>query len=537
MSQPFPYEFPYTSQRMPVLAGNCVATSQPLAAQAGLEMLKRGGNAIDAAVATAIALTVVEPTSNGIGADGFALIWTGGGLHGMNASGRSPAGFNLADHEGKDSLDLVGWDGVTTPGAPSGWKAAHDQFGALPFDVLFEPAIRYAREGFLVSPLTAVYWDRGVSRYTGDACRAWHETFAPSGAAPKAGEFTRLPDHATTLESIASTGAESFYQGDLADKMDAAARAGGGALRKVDLTSHSAQMVRPLSLDYKGWRLHEIPPNGQGIAALIMLGILRHLDVDAEAVDSPESLHLQIEAMKLAFADGHRYIADPAFMDVNPEDLLDDGYLRSRAQLVDRKRAQDFDHGVPKPGGTVLLSAADSQGNMVSYIQSCYTGFGSGVVIPGTGISMQNRGCCFTLEEGHPNQAGPGKLPYHTIIPGFVTREGEGGTEESVMAFGVMGGYMQPQGHAQVLIRMADYNQNPQAVLDAPRWRVESGLEVSIEPGFDASVYEALSDMGHQVERTENRTVSFGRGQIIYKLEGGYLAASDLRADGQAVGF
>jgi len=537
MSEPFSYEFPYTSQRMPVLAANCVATSQPLAAQAGLEMLRNGGNAIDAAVATAIALTVVEPTSNGIGADGFALIWSGGGLHGMNASGRSPAGFDLADHRGKDSLDLVGWDGVTTPGAPSGWKAAHEQFGALPFAELFAPAIRYAREGFLVSPQTAIYWERGARKYKGDVCRAWHETFAPGGEAPRAGDFVRLPDHGATLESIAQTGARSFYEGELADRIDGAAKAGGGALRKSDLVRHQARWVRPISIDYKGWRLHEIPPNGQGIVALIALGILRHLDVDRHPVDSPESLHLQIEAMKAAFADGHRYVADPAYMDVDPVALLDDAYLRSRARLIDPTRAQDFDHGAPKSGGTVLLSAADGEGNMVSFIQSCYTGFGSGVVVPGTGISLQNRGCCFTLEEGHPNQAGPSKLPYHTIIPGFVTRDGAGGEEAPVMAFGVMGGYMQPQGHAQVVVRMGDYAQNPQAALDAPRWQVESGLRVSIEPGYAPGVYEALESMGHDVIPTKHRTVSFGRGQIICKLDGGYIAASDLRADGQAVGF
>ena len=544
---PFPDRLPYESRREPVYAQNCVATSQPLAAQAGLEMLRRGGNAFDAAVATAMCLTVVEPTSNGIGADAFAISWAGGGLHGLNASGRSPALMTreaiASRFAGTDKIPFYGWGGVTTPGAVSAWAALAEEHGTLPMTTLAEPAIRYARGGFLLSPQTAYYWNRGARNYpkTGDF-GAWHDTFAPGGVVPQTGDLVRLPDHADTLQSIAETNGRSFYEGDLADKIDAASRAQDGLLRKDDLAAHEYDDVRTVSMEYRGLTLHEIPPNGQGITACIALGILKHFDIAQYDPDAPECLHLQIEAMKLAFRDAHRFIADPAFMDTTNEAMLDEEYLASRANLIDRGNATDFKHGLPRLGGTIYLTAADSDGNMVSYIQSNYTGFGSGIVVPDTGIGLQNRGCCFTLEDGHPNQAGPSKRPYHTIIPGFVTRTGPDGNDKPVMSFGVMGGYMQPQGHAQVLVRIADFNQNPQAALDAPRWRVDDGLTVNIEPGFDEKVYAALEKMGHDVVRAPARTVSHGRGQIIYNLEvagtsRGYLAASDQRSDGQAVGF
>ncbi|NNF42820.1 MAG: gamma-glutamyltransferase family protein [Phycisphaerales bacterium] len=534
---PFGDALPYPSRRRPVYARNVVATSQPLAAQAGLEMLRRGGNAMDAAVATAAALTVVEPTSNGIGSDAFALIWAGGGLHGLNASGRAPRSLSPARYAGLEKIPTRGWDGVTTPGAVSGWVMVAQQFGKLPLETLLAPAVRYARDGFLVSPEVAYYWGRAAKRYTGDVTAEWRRTFAPNGRAPRTGEQFRSPNHAATLEAIASTGGAAFYRGPLAERIGRAASEGGGDLRVDDLASHAAEWVRPIAMEYQGVRLHEIPPNGQGIVALIALGILRHHDIAGMAVDSVSYLHHHIEAMKLAFRDGHRYVADPAFMDVAPADLLDDGYLAERARLIDADRAQDFGHGTPKPGGTILLTTADAEGNMVSFIQSNYTGFGSGVVVPGTGIALQNRGCCFTLEPGHPNEAGPGKRPYHTIIPAFVTRPGPGGEDVPLMAYGVMGGFMQPQGHAQVLSRIVDHDQNPQAALDAPRWRVESGLKVTIEPGFDPAVYEGLRALGHDVTIASRLGAGHGRGQVIYRLDDGYLAASDQRADGQAVGF
>ncbi|KAA0217525.1 MAG: gamma-glutamyltransferase family protein [Leptolyngbya sp. PLA3] len=530
------YTYRYPSQRAPVFARNAVATSHPLAAQAGLDMLGRGGNAVDAAVATAMALTVLEPTSNGIGADNFALVWIGGGLHGLNASGRAPRGLKRLRYEGMSAIPYYGWDGVTTPGAVSGWVALARAFGTLPMTTLAEPAIRYARQGAVLPPEIGYYWSRAAGIYKRDQQAHWFETFTSNARAPRVGELFRLPHHADTLQAIAESEGRAFYLGDLARKIEQASIAGGGDLRADDLASHTPDWVRPISLDYHGWRLHEIPPNGQGLVALIALGILRRFDMKSLDPDSAESLHLSIEAMKLAFADGHEHIADPDAMRVTVDALLDEDYLASRARLIDRVRAQDFGHGQPKQGGTVLLCAADAEGTMVSMIQSNYSGFGSGVVVPGTGISLQNRGCCFSLEPGHVNEVAPGKRPYHTIIPGFVTRD-EGDVEKPVMAFGVMGGFMQPQGHAQVLMRMADHDMNPQSALDAPRWQVTAGLKVSIEPGFDDAVYERLRALGHDLTVHEKRNAAFGRGQVIYRLPDGYCAGSDLRSDGQAVGF
>ncbi len=525
----FDWSFPYPSQRMPVMARNMVATSQPLAAQAGLKMLREGGNAVDAAVATAIALTVVEPTSNGIGADNFALIWKDGKLHGMNASGRSPAALTAESCRGLDEVPLFDWRATTVPGAISGWKLASEKFGRLAFAKLFEPAIEYAQSGFLVSPQTAYYWGRGKRRYQH---QSWHDTFAPDGKTPGPGEKFRSPTHARTLQVLAALGPGAFYEGELGDKLIAFSKQDGGFFAKSDLASHEAEWVEPISVDYHGYRLHEIPPNGQGLAALLMLGMIRHLPIRDLQVDCPDVVHLQIEAMKLALADAHRYIADPAFMDVSVEDLLDDAYLASRAQLISASKASNVKYGEPKVGGTVLLCAADAQGMMVSFIQSNYTGFGSGLVVPDTGIALQNRGGCFTVEPGHPNRIGPKKKPFHTIIPGFVTKD-----DEPVMAFGVMGGGMQPQGHAQVLMRMVDFQQNPQAALDAPRWQVFRDGRVGVEPGFPQDVYDTLKARGHNMFIPERRTVTYGGAQTIYRVDDGYIGASDLRRDGQAVGF
>ncbi len=531
---------------MPVLARNIVSTSQPLAAQAGLHMLRAGGNAVDAAVATAIAMTVLEPTTNGIGSDSFALVWFDGKLHGLNASGRAPKSMPLSHFAGKKDMPRTGWDPVTVPGAVSGWMALSKKFGKLPFAKLFEPAIEYAANGFPVAPLTAGLWARSPKRY--EKFPEWGKAFLKDGNAPKAGERFVMANHARTLREIADSNGESFYRGELAKKIAACAKNDGAFMTVDDLATHTADWVEPISIDYRGYRLHEIPPNGQGLAALQMLGILRHRNIGELQVDCPDVIHQEIECMKLAFADAHRYIADPRFMNVSVEELLDEKYLESRAKLIDSSKAQDFKHGIPKPGGTILLCTADAAGNMVSYIQSQYEGFGSGVVIPDTGIAMQNRGACFTLEDGHPNQVAGGKRPYHTIIPAFVTRPIQAGAERSaapgpaaqqipIMAYGVMGGFMQPQGHAQVFTRLFDFNQNPQAALDAPRWQVTTGLKVTIEPGFEPSLYEELKRRGHDIEIAKERSVTFGRGQAIYKLDDCYCAGSDLRADGQAVGY
>ncbi len=528
----FDWTFPYPSQRMPVFARDLVATSQPLAAEAGLEMFRRGGNAVDAAVAAAITLTVVEPTSNGIGSDAFALLWRDGRLTGLNASGRAPAAIEADRLIAAGEIGFNGWDPVTVPGAVSGWVALVREHGRRPFAEHFEAAIAYARDGFAVSPQTAASWRRAGTRWPREQHPAFHETFLPGGQGPATGATVRLPDHARTLEAIAASEGEAFYRGDLAAAMDRASRQAGASLRASDLAEHRADWVEPVAIDYRGWTLHEIPPNGQGIAALMMLGIAANTPVADLDPDCPDSLHLQIEAMKLAFRDVHRQVGDPATMRVSSEQLLDPAYLAARAALIDRERAPDFDHGDPRAGGTVLVTAAGRDGTMISLIQSNYTGFGSGVVIPGTGISMQNRGACFTPERGHPNAPGPGKRPFHTIIPGFVTRAGE-----PVAAFGVMGGPMQPQGHAQVLMRMADHGQNPQTALDAPRWQVTRGMEVLLEPGFPPGTAEELRSRGHEVVEVAERTVRFGGGQVIVRMpDGGYCGASDLRRDGQAVG-
>jgi gamma-glutamyltranspeptidase/glutathione hydrolase len=526
----FTWTFPYPSQRMPVLARNIVATSQPLAAQAGLHMLRQGGNAIDAAVATAIAMTVLDPTTNAIGSDAFALVWANGKCFGLNGSGRAPRSLESSRFENMKEVPHTGWDPVTVPGAVSAWMELSKKFGKLPFAKLFEPAIDYAANGYPVAPLTAGLWSRALNRYKDFS--EWGKTFLKDGRAPKAGEKFIMPNHARTLREIAQSEGESFYRGELARKIADCAKAQGGAMTFNDLAAHGADWVEPISIDYRGYRLHEIPPNGQGLAALQMLGILRHRNIGELQVDCPDVIHLQIESMKLAFADAHRYIADPRFMEVRVEQLLDPAYLDERFKLIDPTKAQDFKHGEPKPGGTILLCTADAAGNMVSFIQSQYEGFGSGVVIPDTGIAMQNRGCCFVTEKGHPNQIAGGKRPYHTIIPAFVTRD-----DKPLMAYGVMGGFMQPQGHAQVLSRLVDFHQNPQAALDAPRWQVTRGLKVSIEPGFDPGLYEELKRRGHDIEIAKERSVTFGRGQAIYKMDDCYCAGSDLRADGQAVGY
>lgn len=526
----FSWTNPYAWPRRPVLAKNVVATSQPLAAQAGLQMLAAGGNAVDAALATAITLTLVEPVSNGIGADAFAIVWDGKALHGLNASGRSPEGWTPEFFKGEKQMTQRGWNSVTVPGCVSAWRMLSEKFGKLPFEKLFEAAIRYGKEGFLVSPTIASQWAKQVPELKDQP--GFAEAFLPGGRAPQPGTLFRFPDHAATLEAIARSKGEAFYNGLLAERLASHAQQHGGVLRMSDMSAHQSDWVEPLSIDYRGYTLHELPPNGQGIVALIALGMLEHFDLKSHPVDGPDSLHLQIEAQKLAFADAWRYVADPQTMDIKPQQLLDAGYLKDRSKLIDMKKAQDFGPGKPPKGGTVYLTAADASGMMVSFIQSNYMGFGSGVVVPGTGISLQNRGGTFTLKPGHPNCVGPKKRPYHTIIPGFVTKDGK-----PLMSFGVMGGTMQPQGHAQVMVRIADYGQHPQSACDGPRFRFVQGMDVSVEEGkFPAASLEELQRRGHKIVKVDDYN-QFGSAQLIWKTEGGYIAASDPRRDGQAVGF
>lgn len=527
---PFDWQFPYPSQRMPILARNVVSTSQPLAAQAGLSMMLKGGNAVDAIVAAAISLTVLEPTSNGIGGDAFCILWDGKKIHGLNASGHSPGGWNPDRFKDLNAMPPVGWESVTIPGCVSAWADLSEKFGKLPFADLFEPAIKYAEDGFMVTPTISRQWANQVPTLKSQP--GFAEAFMPRGRAPQAGEKFTFPDQAETLRQIAKTRGEAFYKGELAEKIVAYSKLHGAALVLDDLASHSNDWVEPIDIDYRGYTLHEIPPSGQGIAALVALGILENFDMASLPVDSVESQHLQIEAMKLAFADVHEYVSDPSTMRVKPAEMIDKSYLKERAKLIDRKRAGTPVFGTPSKGGTVYLTAADEWGMMVSFIQSNFSGFGSGVVVPGTGISLQNRGLGFSLQPNHANLVAPRKRPFHTIIPGFVTQNGN-----PLMSFGVMGGSMQAQGHIQMMSRLVDYQQNPQAAADAPRWRVDDNVKVGVEFGVPADVIDALSKCGHDMTQADRWATDFGRAQLIYKMDEGYLAASERRTDGQAVGY
>ena len=546
MSKPFDWTRGYTSQRLPVFGHNVVATSHPLAAQAGLRMLQAGGNAVDAAIATAAVMTIVEPVSNGLGSDAFCLLWDGHTLHGLNASGRAPQAWTPEYFRRKYGADartppVRGWDSATVPGAVAAWVAMSERFGKLPFADLLAPAIAIAERGYAVPVVVQQKWAAAVPLLSGQP--GYAEAFMPHGRAPNVGERFQFPQAARSLRLIAQSRGEAFYGGEIAQAAAAHARANGGAMSVADFAGYRPEWVEPIGMDCAGrdgdsYRLHEIPPNGQGIAALIALGILNNFDLAALPADGVEVQHLQIEAMKLAFADVYRFVAEPASMEVSTAQMLDAGYLASRAKLIDTKRAQDFGAGNPVKGGTIYLSTADESGMMVSFIQSNYMGFGSGIVVPGYGLSMQNRGHAFSLEANNPNAVAPGKRPFHTIIPAFLTKAGAQ-AREAVMSFGVMGANMQPQGHLQTLVRMLRFGQNPQAACDAPRWRFNAGLEINVEASMDPATAAGLQALGHRVEVIDDSYQDFGAGQFIWRLgdpaTDGYVAASDPRRDGQAV--
>lgn len=536
--KPFDWSAGYPSLRMPMFGRNCVATSHALAAQAGMRMLQAGGNAVDAAVATAAAKTVTEPCSNGLGSDAFCILWDGTALHGLNASGGAPAAWNpeyFARRYGPAGRPpMRGWDSVTVPGAVGAWVALSERFGRLPFADLMEPAARIAERGYLAPIVVQQKWAAAAGVEAIARQPGFSDFFLPHGRAPGIGELVTFPGAERTLRLIGATKGEAYYRGEIAAAMAAHSQAHGGAMTAADLAAYRPEWVTPTRKDYRGYTLHEIPPNGQGIAAQIALGMLERFDLAGLPVDGPEAQHLQIEAMKLAFADTYRYVADPRAMPLAPEAMLDPAYLAERAKLIDPGRAQVFGPGQPPPGGTVYLTAADESGMMVSFIQSNFMGFGSGVVVPGWGISLQNRGYGFVLDGNSPNAVAPGKRPFHTIIPGFLTRDGA-----PVMSFGVMGGNMQPQGHVQTLVRMIDHHQNPQAACDAPRWRVSEGLDINVESAMPAATLERLEVLGHRVGVIRDSYQDFGAGQFIWRMGDpaveGYLAASDPRRDGQAV--
>jgi gamma-glutamyltranspeptidase/glutathione hydrolase len=536
----FDWQAGYPTTRVPVFARNIVSTSHPLAAQAGLAMIQRGGNAVDAAIAAAAMMTIVEPCSNGLGSDAFCIVWDGERLHGLNASGPAPAAwsreyFRRRHGDGGDRPPMRGWDSVTVPGAVAGWVALSERFGRLPFADLLAPAIDVAERGYAVPIVVQQKWAAAAPLLASQP--GWAGAFLPHGRAPEVGERFAFPAAARALARIAETRGEAFYRGEIAAAAEAHARAHGGAMAASDFAAFAPEWVEPIAIDAYGHRVHEIPPNGQGIAALIALGILRRFDLAALPVDSAESQHLQIEAMKLAFADVYAHVADPrGGMRCTSEQMLDDDYLAGRARLIDPKRAQSFGAGNPAGGGTIYLSAADERGVMVSFIQSNYMGFGAGVVVPEWGLSMQNRGHGFSLDAASPNCVAPGKRPFHTIIPAFLTR---GGAPQ--MSFGVMGGNMQPQGHLQTLVRMLVHRQQPQAACDAPRWRFNVGRQINVEATMSAATVAGLVEHGHQVEVIADSYQDFGSGQFIWRLGDpaveGYVAASDSRRDGQAAGF
>ncbi|MBC8014831.1 MAG: gamma-glutamyltransferase family protein, partial [Sporomusaceae bacterium] len=451
-----------------------VATSQHLASQAGLDILKMGGNAIDAAIAAAACLTVVEPTSNGIGGDAFVLVWVKNKLYGLNASGPSPQSLSIEalKKRGFHEMPKYGFTPVTVPGVPAAWAELSARFGKLSLTESLKPAIHYAECGHPVSPVVSHYWQAAYKTFSeklkGKEFEPWFNTFAPLGRAPAAGEIITLPDHAATLREIGDTKGESFYRGGLAKKIDQFSRQFSGYLTLSDLALYKPEWVDPLKVTYRGYDVWEMPPNGHGLVALMALNILNGLSLDNN--HPADAYHMQMEAIKIAFADGQKHITDPKNMTVNISNFLSEAYASERRKAI-TPYASLPPAGKPESGGTVYLATADHEGNMVSYIQSNYMGFGSGLVVPGTGVSLHNRGISFSLDEAHDNRLEPGKRPYHTIIPGFLTKDGS-----PIGPFGIMGAFMQPQGHVQLIVNMIDFKLNPQAALDRLRWQWREGM-------------------------------------------------------------
>ncbi len=526
--------YPHPSRRTVVYGRHgMVATAEPQAAAAGLRILQQGGNAIDAAIATAAALTVVEPTSNGLGSDAFAIVWSQGKIYGLNSSGPAPRGLTRewVRAQGHDTMPAKGWCTVTVPGAPAAWATLTERFGNLSLAENLNPAVQLARDGYPVAPTVAYFWNRGFQQYketlTDPEYNEWFRIFAPNGRAPHAGEIWRSPGHADSLQQIGETNANAYYHGALAAQIAQFARETGGVITQEDLARYQPEWVDPLSVDYHGYQVWELPPNGQGLIALMALKMLEGLNPATEA----ERIHYQIEAIKLGFADALQYLTDPRHMPYPAKDFLSDSYIAQRRSLIGPE-AQIRNAGVPKPGGTVYIATADGEGNMVSYIQSNYAGFGSGLVVPETGISLQNRGSLFSLDESHPNALEPGKRPFHTIIPGFLTHNGV-----PIGPFGVMGGFMQPQGHVQIMSRVLEDHMNPQAALDAPRFHWQEGNQVVVEHTMPAAIIEDLISRGHEVTITEEHG-PFGRGEIIWKdPEGVLVGGTEPRADGTIAAY
>ena len=542
----------YKSERNVMYAkSGAVATSNPQAAQAGLDILRKGGNAVDAAVATAAALAVTEPTSNGIGGDAYSLVWIESEkkLYGLNSSGFAPELMTKEAYKGLEKMPRHGFGAVTVPGIPAAWAELNRKFGKLSLYECLKPAIDYAREGYIVYPNVAKLWEESFEDYSNDLkeleklpkdrvkknveaelvdkelLKEWFDTFTIDGKAPQAGDVFKCEAQAKTLEEIANTGAESFYRGRIAKLIDEHSRKFGGMIRKSDLEKYHPQWVEPISTNYKEYDICEIPPNGHGITVLIALNILKELELDEEK-ETVDNIHKMIECMKLAFADSKKYVTDPKKMTISVDAMLNQEYAKKRSELIGEK-AVFPEAGEPFCGGTVYMCTADKDGNMVSHIQSNYMNFGSGVVIPGTGIALHNRGNNFSLDENHDNIVEPFKKPYHTIIPGFIKQNGE-----AVGAFGVMGAFMQPQGQFQAVTNLIDFAMNPQEALDAPRWQWIDGMKIEVEDDMKAGIAEGLKEKGHDVKVVSDK-INMGRGQIILKNEkGGYICGTEKRCDG-----
>lgn len=541
--------------RSEVIAPNAMAaTSQPLATQIALDVMKSGGNAIDAAIAANAALGLMEPTGSGIGGDLFAIIWheKTQRLYGLNASGRSPKALTYDKLQAKlqelerETIPPYGMLPISVPGAVDGWFEMHNKFGSMSMDKVLQPAINYAENGFPVSELIAYYWDLSVPRLSPQV-GSFSETFTIDGKAPREGQMFKNPELANTYKLLAKNGRNAFYKGEIAKKIDSFMKDNGGYLRYDDLASHDSNWVEPLGVEYKGHTLWELPPNGQGIAALQMLQILKNFDLAETGYNTTESLHILVEAKKLAFEDRAKFYADLDFGQQPIKELISEDYGKKRAKLIKERSARTVQAGNPNlaEGDTIYLTTADKEGNMVSLIQSNYRGMGSGVVVPGLGFVFQDRGQLFSMDKQHANVYEPGKRPFHTIIPAFVTKD-----DKPYMSFGVMGGAMQPQGHVQILINMVDYGMNLQEAGDATRWQhmgsteptesqqkyLTDGGYIEIESGVSTQVLRELQQKGHDV-RSGNG--GFGGYQAILRdhEEGVYRGASESRKDGQAAGY
>lgn len=523
---------PYRKSRYSITARNgMVCSSNPLASQAGLDMLKKGGNAVDAAIATAAVLSVVEPMSNGLGGDAFAIVWMKEKLYGLNASGYSPKGMTIdaLKERGYTTVPKRGWIPVTVPGQPKAWAALSRRFGKLGLKEVLQPAIHYAKEGYPLSPVAAYLWKKYVEKNTplfqkDAAFQEWFRVFTKEGQPYEFGDIVKFPDHARTLELIAESDGEVFYHGEIADAIEKQSRRDHGLIERSDLEAYDVEWVEPISINYRGYDVWEIPPNGQGIVTLMALNILKNFDFVNK--EDAETYHRQFEAIKYAFSDALATVTDSRDMKVDVRTFLTDAYGKERAAQIGWSASQPKVTHPPK-SGTVYLCSADQEGNMVSFIQSNYMDFGSGIVIEGYGIALQNRGADFSLDPSDANALAPRKRCYHTIIPGFLTKDGK-----AVGPFGVMGGYMQPQGHLQVLMNYIDFHLNPQMCIDAPRWQWKEEKRFIVEPQFDPHLVEELRRRGHEVGVSEN-CFSYGRAEMILRLDNGsYVGATESRTDG-----